>query len=221
LDRKIEYVLATHPHDDHIKGLLPVMERYQIGQLIVPAALAKEPANQPLYDTAARNDIPVVQAKTGDRIDLGGATLTVLWPPADCLRQLQNHDFNVSEHDPVNICSLVTRLDYCDQNGCRRALLMADATSESEAIMAEQNLVTQADILKIGHHGSRFASTAAFIRAVKPKEAIIQVGKNTFGHPNLGVLLRLKAVGAKIWRTDEKGDIRALPGKKGFTIKTR
>ncbi|MBN1585349.1 MBL fold metallo-hydrolase [Candidatus Uhrbacteria bacterium] len=221
-DRKIELVVATHPHDDHIVGLLDVFGRYGIGELVIPRALSGESAYRPLLERAERFGVPVRTVTSGDRFILGNAALTVLWPGDDCLDRLAGLEFESGEHDPVNVCSLVFRYDHCDGNGCRRALLMADATGISEALMLEDGTLPSADLLKIGHHGSRFATTAPFLEIVRPKDAIIQVGeKNTFGHPGHGVLLRLRHVGAEIWRNDRNGPIRAVPEGKGFGVEER
>jgi len=219
LDRKIEYVVGTHPHDDHVIGLLDIFGRYDIGEIILPRVLADGQGYIKLLEKAKKFNVPVMLVSAGEQFIFGNMALTVLWPEDDCLDRLKVLDASHNEHDPYNTCSLVMRYDHCNENGCRRALLMADATSLSEELMMADGTITQADILKIGHHGSRFATTSEFLSVVKPKDSVIQVGeKNNFGHPNYGVLLRLKNISSKIWRNDLHGPIRAVPEGGGFRV---
>ena len=221
LDRRLEYVVVTHPHDDHTKGLIDILERYQVGSLILPKALFPDRGFDVLLDLAEVNDISVQLVTAGDIFSVSDSVLTVLWPADDCKEQVAALEFDNGEHDPTNICSLVMQYEYCDGEDCSRALLMADATGLSEEIMIKQGLITPASILKIGHHGSRFGTTSDFLRLVRPTDAVIQVGHNNFGHPDYGVILRLQASKAKVWRNDKNGGIRALPENGGFDVWSR
>ena len=201
---------------------MDVLERYQVGSLILPKALVSDVDFNDLLALAEVKNIPLRLVTPGDRIVISDSSvLTVLWPPDDCQEQLAALDFNHGEHDPSNICSLVMQYDYCEAQGCITALLMADATGLSEEIMIKQGTVSSATLLKIGHHGSRFATTAEFLKLVQPQNAIIQVGKNRFGHPDYGVILRLRAIGATVWRNDKDGAVRAVPEGGRFNVFSR
>jgi competence protein ComEC len=219
-DRQLDAIAATHPHDDHTAGLAGVLERFQVGQLLLPAVLADHPEFDLIKQAAADAAVPVVQLTRGDRLWLSGQTaLTTLWPPADCFEVIMGVATPGGHHDPVNSCSLVFRLDHCDEHGCRRALLLGDATTETEHQLLALKEPLAADLLKVGHHGSRYSSLPEFVSAVQPDQAVIQVGdQNRFGHPDYGVLLRLQAAGAAIFRNDWHGLVTALPAAAGFRV---
>lgn len=216
-DRFLETVVCTHPHDDHTVGLESVLERYQVGRLVIPAAQTDHEGWSRLLAVAERRQVPVETVVAGDRFDWGPSLrATVLWPPADCPEIVRGQD---GHHDVSNSCSLVLRLE--GKAGARpwRMLLMGDATTVSEAWLLARQAVGPVDLLKVGHHGSRYSSSSQFLKTVQPAHAVVCVGeKNRFGHPDLGVLLRLSSVGSAVWRTDHDSGIRAVPTADGLRV---
>lgn len=189
-DRSIDIVLNTHPHADHLVGLLPVLERYRVDEIID----ADENFTTPEFSEYLRlvgDRRKIISA--GEVIYLGGgATLTTLWPPAP---------YNDALLDDPNDGSLVELFEY----GETSMLLVGDAG------VAEENQwnVIDVDILKVGHHGSDTSSSQEFVDQVKPEVAIISVGvDNDYGHPSTFVIDRLLKAGAQVFRTDLDGSIR-------------
>lgn len=189
-DRSIDMVLNTHPHADHVVGLLPVLERYKVDEVFDAGEGYNTPEFQE-YMKLAGERREIIAA--GDVIDLGGgATLTALWPSAPY------HDALL---DDPNDGSIVELFQY----GQTTMLLTGDAGIAEESEWE----VGDVDILKVGHHGSDTSSSQAFIDRIKPEIAVISVGTgNEYGHPSTFVVDRLHTAGAQVFQTLEVGSIR-------------
>ena len=216
-DRRLETVLATHPHDDHTVGLEAVLERYQVDRLVIPDILPDHDGWTRLLAVAARRQVPVEKVLAGDRfIWAPNLQATVLWPPPNCVEIVQGKG---GEHDEANSCSLVLLLEGQAAGQPWRALLMGDGTTVTETELLKRQAVGPVEILKVGHHGSRYSSSAAFLETVRPAYAVVSVGEqNRFGHPDQGVLLRLAAFSGTVWRTDRDWGVRALFGNRGLEV---
>ncbi len=208
-DRTIDAVIETHPDADHMGGFVDVLKRYKVGAYITPGITAKtntliEALNRGV--DAERSLIFV--ARAGMVVDLGGgAHLDILYP-----------DIDVSGFgERTNDGSIVARVVY----GETEVLLTADAAFTTEArLLASASSSLSADILKVGHHGSKSSTGEAFIAAVHPQVALISVGaKNTYGHPTEEVLDRLGAAGVPVMRTDQQGTIICTSNAVVFTCK--
>jgi competence protein ComEC len=191
----VDLLVATHPDDDHVQGLIAVAKRLQV-RSVWESGLPTEP-NTPaarLQTALADRKIPVSIGGRVARLNLdNGAQLEILHPPKPFLTGGRSFD---------NDNGIVLRLVYGDLT----VLFMADLeeTAERDLLRSGQNL--QAHVLKVGHHGSRWSSSEAFLKAVNPKAAIISCGRdNNFGHPHPETLERLK--GVHIYRTDQQGAI--------------
>jgi competence protein ComEC len=151
---------------------------------------------------ARTHAIPIVVARRGMRWTSGdGVTLDILAPSTP---------FLADTGDDVNENSIVTRLSYDDGSRIFRELFMGDAGEASEGRLLASGADLRADVLKVGHHGSRYASTPAFIATVSPHIAVISVGRhNTFGHPAPITLETLMAYGVKVYRTDHCGAVES------------
>ena len=202
-DRHLDVVVLTHPHADHYIGLIPVLERYRVDRLLVAGMDGSAPEYASFLDAATRAGLVPVAVRSGDRITLGSCVAAdVLWPPV-----------GATTDDP-NDASAVLRLARTDSSSPRAAMmLMGDATAEAERALLERSPSLAADVLKAGHHGSRFSTSAALIDAVLPKTAVISVGKNSYGHPSGAALMRLKSRAVRVLRTDEDGDVRIVIGQ--------
>ena len=192
----VDLLVPTHPDDDHVQGLNAVVET-----LNVTAALdggypgVSEPYTR-LIAALHRKRIPIYVARRGQRIDLGdGARLEILNPPAHAL---------IGAHSATNDNSIVLRLVY----GHARFLFTGDAEAEAEKEMRTHCPDLSAEVLKVGHHGSRWSSGDGFLDRVHPSVAILSCGaNNTYGHPHAELLDRLDARRARIFRTDRQGAV--------------
>jgi competence protein ComEC len=206
-DRSLDLVVLTHPDGDHLTGLLAVLDRYQVGRVLDTSQTDAAPLAAAWRARLAKEHIPRTTALRGMRIPLGDAMLTVLHPSSKLLTGTASDENNNS---------IVLRIDY----GPTSLLLTGDAESEAEADMIRAGLPLQADVLKIGHHGSNGSTSAPFLVAVTPSEAVIQVGAdNSFGHPAREVLKRLMDARAEILRTDTNGRIEAVSDGRTLSMK--
>lgn len=192
----IDLLVATHPHDDHLQGLVAVVERLQVRQALDSGFPAASPPCVRLRDALARRGIPVRRARRGQVIDLGGgARIEVLGPP---------HPFLAGGRSDANNASIVLRVVYKKA----RVLLTGDAEEEAEASLVASGQDLRADVLKTGHHGSRWSSTDSFLDQVRPQIAVISCGKNnSFDHPHAQTLGRLGRRNVHVLRTDRDGAV--------------
>ncbi|HYY58435.1 MAG TPA: ComEC/Rec2 family competence protein [Pyrinomonadaceae bacterium] len=155
-----------------------------------------------------------VKAEPGQKFELsGGAVITVLAP----IQPFFTKDQLRSGGNEPNANSVVVRLDY----GKFSMILTGDAEAQTEERMINKDANLGAKVLKVGHHGSKYATSENFVKAVKPEVAIISTGANNrYGHPSQDALNRLKAAGAKVYRTDLQGEITIITKGEGYEIKT-
>lgn len=198
-DRTIELVILTHPHADHLDGLIEVIKHYGVKTVLDSDAHYQTADYAEWKRLLEEKQIPVIIAKAGQRIHLSSSAflgiLAPLKPMAD--KPLKNiHDAMIVTHLYIN-------------NGNPASVFFAgDMERPLEFNLVSRGLDVRADILKVGHHGSKTSSSEYFLKAVAPKTAIISVGaKNRYGHPHQSVLDRLERMGIQIHRTDIEGDI--------------
>ena len=200
-DRYIDILFMTHPQLDHFGGFIDVLKNYEVGAFIGNGRKGTAGAYPELIAELKRKGVSYVRLEEGDRILYGGAEMDILSP--------SGHNLLSAE---LNDTSLVTLLK--DKNF--RALFTADIGFNVESeLMKKYDL--SADILKVGQHGSRFSSGVEFLKAVNPKVAVIEVGKNNYGHPTPSALARLKSAtatagqaGAQVFSTLEFHTMRAI-----------
>ena len=195
---KIDVVALTHAHQDHLGGLNAILENFRIGQLWIGREI-HNPALAKLEALAKERNIPTEYETRGKRFSLDEVQGEFLWPEsskADTAVSAKNND------------SLVLRLKYRN----RTLLLPGDAEKQAEHAMLEENSDDlHADVLKVGHHGSKNSTTQEFLDAVAPTIAIISSGEdNPYGHPSPELLERLEASGARILRTDRDGAVHIV-----------
>ncbi|MGC9610806.1 MAG: MBL fold metallo-hydrolase [Minisyncoccia bacterium] len=191
-DRYIDMVIMTHPQQDHFGGLVEVLRRYKIGVFIWNGETGDNPAVRDLLSVVYENKIPNLVLAAGDGIKYGGSQMKVLWP--------QSH---IEGKININEDALIFDLE----SGGMKALFTGDAGEETESEILKV-FPESVDVLKVGHHGSKFSSSEDFLSVIRPKVAVIEVGKNTYGHPTAEALNRLADAGAKIFRTDKDGLIK-------------
>jgi competence protein ComEC len=189
--RRLDVVVLTHAHSDHMGGMPAVLRDLRPRELWVGVD-PDSAAYRALLAEAQSLGIVVRHWRAGDAVGWGGVRVTMLAPEVGY----------ANPAGPLNNDSLVMRLAY----GSGSVLLEGDAEAASEQAMVERGRVQPVTVLKVGHHGSNTSSGAAFLAAAEPREAVISVGKwNTFGHPRVEVIDRLAAAQVRLFRTDEMG----------------
>lgn len=236
-DKTLEVALATHADGDHIGGFVDVLEGYRIGHFILTnqqkettefvsfvKALEKEQK-----DSGMTFSLP----EQGKRLVLGSLVeVIMLYPPLEkaiimleaagihkTLSEIllsDNESSGNSKQDDFNNGSIVLFV----QLGAARVLLTGDLEKPGEVALSKEGLLQKADVLKVGHHGSKSGTTDSFLSQVQPEFAVISAGKNnSYGHPDGAVLSRLEKKGVKIFRTDVIGDIELVSDQAQFWFK--
>ena len=196
LHQPLDLILLSHRHEDHLGGLATVVgEIGARGFLDAPVEHAGS-GYAALMRTLASHGVAARQATRGRRIDLGaGVAITLIGPPDPAI---------TGSRSDVNANSVVVRLTY----GGVSILFAGDAEAPTEAWLLASGATLRSSVLKVAHHGSRYASGAAFLRAVGAHLAIVSVGAgNSYGHPATQTLTRLARGGASVYRTDVDGDV--------------
>ncbi len=186
---KIDYAVGTHPHTDHIGGLEEVINTFDIGSIYMPRASSTSKTYEDLLTTISNKGLKIKTAKSGVVVlDDDNLKLEFIAPNSDNYSELNNY-------------SAVLKLTYLDNT----FLFMGDAETLSEN---EVTCNVDADVIKVGHHGSDSSSGIEFVKKVSPEYAIIMVGEgNSYNHPYQSIIDRYESVGAKVLRTDLDGNI--------------
>lgn len=206
-DRSIDAVIETHPDADHMGGMAGVLRRYSVGAFIEPGIIKHNATTDALAEEVAAQKLPDLIARRGMTLDLGGgARLDILYPDTDV----------TAFGNKTNDGSIVAHLVY----GNTSVLLTADMPSNIEQYLMQ--VATSGElastILKVGHHGSKYSTSAGFLAEVAPQEALISVGAhNTYGHPAPRVIDLLTQSHIKTLRTDEQGTIVCTSDSLRFT----
>ena len=210
-DRTLDLVVLTHPHADHLTGLLETMERYDVGAVLERRVEYDGSGYAAWRELAAEEGALVLEAVPGQRIETGdGVVVQVLGPPSRLL--------SGTESD-VDNASVVVRVSFGEVS----FLLTGDMFSEAEAALAAAGRRLESDVLKLGHHGSRTSSSRAFLDAVRPAAAVVSAGAgNSFGHPHAETLEELgRYVSPKmVLKTFERGDVRFVTDGKALHVST-
>jgi len=191
---KIDILIATHPHEDHIGGMQAVVEEFPVGEIYMPRVAHTSKVFEELLLAIQQQGLHIKTAKAGvSLLTEQDLNFTIIAPLS-------------REYEQLNDYSVVTRLVY----GNTAFLLTGDAEAVSENEMLAAGTTLQTDVLKVGHHGSVSSTTIAFLKAVKPRYAVISVGKdNDYGHPHQETLAKLEKAKVKLYRTDVCGTIIA------------
>ena len=203
--KKIDYLICTHPHSDHIGGMVQVLEAVEVGAVYMPRVSHTSGTFEKLLLAIDSKGLTVHGVKAGDSIAVEqDVTLTVVAPSSDTYEELNDY-------------SLVLHLAY----GETSFLFTGDAEKLSEQEMLKSGLPLEADVLKVGHHGSSTSSHKKFLEAVAPTWAVISCdGNNEYGHPHKEVVNRIEKLGIEIYRTDRDGTVMAISDGQTVTFRT-
>jgi competence protein ComEC len=207
-DRAIDLVVLSHPHDDHVSGLIPVLERYRVKAFLDGGQEHFTPAYTHCLELIQERGISYQLAQLGMQIQLGeGLQMRVLHPQGELLSGTDSD---------VNNNSIVLRLVY----GRISFLLAGDVEEEAEAVLLFSNEDLASTILKSPHHGSDTSLNLRFLEVVNPQVAVIQVGAdNQFGHPDPTTLAKLEEHGVMVLRTDQNGTVEVISDGERYWIK--
>lgn len=244
-DRTIDLLILTHPHADHLVGLAPILERYDVGRILMTGIVHTTQEYERFLEIVRDQKIPTTIAVAGQTYNIGPLHLEVLYP-FDDLSGKRVENLNSSSI----VAMFTVRAASCQLSAAscaKRILLTGDAEADVETQLLARHCpiaatvlppkstiveigdstkslptpcdVLRADVLKVPHHGSQDASSPAFLDAVRPQHAIISAGrKNDYGHPHRRALKRLERIGAKIWRTDQRGDVTVTISTDGLLV---
>jgi beta-lactamase superfamily II metal-dependent hydrolase len=200
--KRINLMIATHPHADHIGGLIDVLRALPVDEVVTNGQSHTTLAYERFLDAIMAAKAVYTEVKRGDTLTLGGLNLDVLHPQAP-------------EGDNLNDQSVVLRLLY----GTVAFLVTGDAECIAEADMLAAGETVRAQILKVGHHGSRSASSPAFLAAVQPEVAVYSSGAaNSYGHPHVETLAALANVGTTVYGADVNGTVIITSDGTGYQV---
>lgn len=191
--QKIDYVIATHPHEDHIGNMADVIDDYNVLSFYAPKVQSNTKTFEKMIESLKAKNLKINVIKNNiNSIDLGENTKVTIFSPSK------------DSYDDLNNYSPVIKIEY----GKTSFLFTGDAEKEVEKEILNNNPDISADVLKVGHHGSSSSTTKEFLSKVNPSIGVISVGKdNTYNHPNDDTMKRLADNKVKVYRTDKEGTI--------------
>ncbi len=208
-DRRLDIVVLSHPHEDHVAGLVRVLERYRVGRVLEPGMHGPGPG-WAAWDAALRRGPPRATLATGAGLRLGEISLSALWPDPGVPAE------PASTGRGINDTSIIL---LGEANG-RRFLLTGDAEEDVDPALLARGLPS-IDVLKVAHHGSATATSAALLAALRPALALISVGAdNDYGHPAPSALGRLRDIGARVLRSDLDGTVEVELRADGLRVRS-
>lgn len=204
--QKIDLLVATHPHADHIGGMQDLLAAFPVAQVLDSGMPSTSVLYERFLNSVDEKNIPYMVAEQGQTIDLDPSLrIIVLSPPKERIG------------DDLNTNSIVLKVSY----GTANLLFTGDATTAAEDVMVKSGYPLDAQVLKVGHHGSSGSGSSAFLSRVSPETAIISSGAgNSYGHPHQETLERLNRAGAVIFRTDEDGTVLVTSNGETFSVMT-
>ena len=194
---RLDYVIATHPHSDHMGGMYHIIDVFDVGEVLVPHIPDEQIPVTLFYehflDSCAAKNVPVTEAYVGQVLDIGSAKAEILAPDGSFYEDMNNYS-----------------VSFMLTHGSNKCLFTGDAEAESEAAMIQNGRLGRVMLYKAGHHGSAHSSTAEFVDIIRPQIAVISCGiENPYGHPADSAIRRLERYADIICRTDVNGTVTA------------
>ena len=202
-DRNIDLVILTHPEKDHLFGLNEVLKRYKIENILWTGVIRDLAEYKEWLNLIQKEGAKIKIAKAGQIIKLKNSHIDILYP-------LENFEDKTMENSNDN--SIVSRLIFNENS----FLFTGDISIRAEKKLIETKTQLKSNVLKVAHHGSKYSSSDEFLENSSPELAVIQVGKNTYGHPTEEVLIRLENFAIRILRTDQNSDIKIFSDGKNI-----
>lgn len=194
-----KYVIGTHAHEDHIGGMDNIINSFNIEHFYMPSTITTTKTFEDVIDSLTKKNIKFETPKIDYKFNIEDIEFKILYIG--------------DNKEDLNKTSIILKMTYKETS----YLFTGDATSEAEKEILNKDI--KSTVLKVAHHGSQYSSTAKFLNEVKPKYAIIEVGKdNDYGHPKKVVLQKLEKIGAEIYRTDQDGTIHLISDGKNIKI---
>ena len=210
-DRRIDILVLTHPHEDHVAGLATLLSRYRIGRVYEPGMVGPSPGYRAWATTLATGGPPHGRLSTGDRLRLDGISFRVLWPDPNRVPERP-----ADGGTAINNVSIVLLGEISEH----RFLLAGDIEEGIDPELVRRGL-PQVDLLKVAHHGSRTSSTPPFLAAVRPRVAVVSAGAgNPYGHPAPSTIERLQSIARETYRTDTNGTVEVAFDGPSFRVRT-
>lgn len=198
---EFNYVVATHPHEDHIGGMDDIINNFKIDEFFMPDKLSTSKTFEDVLDALSNNSLNYYAPQKGESFNLGDAKFKVIYSGDDT--------------NDINDSSIILKMTY----GSNSFLFTGDATSNVEKIILNEDI--ESDVLKVAHHGSDYSSTDEFLDKVSPKYAVISVGENnSYNHPSSSTLDKLNKRNIKLYRTDLNGTIIFTSDGKNINVET-
>ena len=202
---KIDYIFITHPHEDHMGGMLEIINNFQVGKIILPNINQRKLTAKwykKIMNQLAQGNYQIEIAETNKKYNLENAEIKII------SERFQGNN--------INNYSTVLKVTY----GQNSIIMTGDAESGVEKELLKRNVNIESTILKVGHHGSKTATIEEFIEAVNPIYALISCGlNNRYNHPSQEVIERINKKGIKLYRTDEYGDVVMRIREKDIEVK--
>ena len=196
-DRTLDLIILTHPEKDHLYGLLEVLKRYKVENILWTGVKRQTSEWKEWIETIKKENAEIKIAKSGEKIIFQDSNpeiyIEILYPE----ESLQGKEYKDS-----NDTSIVAKLVV----GEKSFLFTGDAGIKEERALLDKNI--SSDVLKVAHHGSKYSNLEEFYQKVAPKFAVIEVGKNNYGHPTPEVLASLEKFGIQVLRTDKNGSVK-------------
>ncbi len=211
-DRTLDLIILTHPEHDHMAGLIEVLKRYEVENILWTGVVRNTAEYKEWQRLIEEEGAEIFVAKHGQRVSLSGSDPCIF---LDILYPFENLESQKIENS--NDTSIIARLVF----NANSFLFTGDAGEFVENKLIENNIYLGSDVLKVGHHGSKYSTGEIFLKMVSPEIAVIQVGKNSYGHPTEEVLARLEKFAIKVLRTDLDGDIKIFSDGNKLKIKSQ
>lgn len=203
--KKLDYVIGTHAHEDHIGGLDYVINNFEIDKIYMPKATSNTKTFEDVVTAIKNKEMKITTPVPGDSFKLGEADCKILAP-------------NSASYEDLNNYSIVIKVTYKNNS----FMFTGDAEAISETEVLNKGFDVKADVLKIGHHGSSSSTSDEFLKKVSPKYAVISAGKdNDYGHPHKEIMKKLKDSGIAVYRTDESGTIICTSDGNNISFNTK
>jgi competence protein ComEC len=200
-DKSLDLVILTHPESDHMQGLLDILQNYKADYILWSGVKKNAAEYDKWMNILAKQKSEgskIIIAEAGQEIKAGNVLINTIYP----LKSLEGQELKASANDTCVVSRVIFGKDSFLFTGD------IDSKAEKEIVGSKENIIS--NVLKVAHHGSKYSTSDLFLENVKPETAVIEVGKNSYGHPTPETLQRLANFGIKIFRTDRDGDIKFI-----------